>query len=155
MKHALLLAGLLWTMALPGQYAPAVPAANGVLGYWSTDAGSVLHIDHCSSGVCITIVTISKKAPGVIDERNPDASLRSRPVCKLDIGTGFTLSDPDHAVSGRIYDPESGKTYKAVMTSQGNALHLRGYVGFKAFGRTETWMRTAASAATCVGTTHR
>ena len=157
MRRVLL--GLLAAAALPAatcaQYAPSVPPANGVVGYWSTDAGSVLHIDHCGANVCITIVTISKKAPGVIDERNPDASLRSRPICKLVIGTGFTLKDPDHAENGHIYDPESGKTYKSVMTSDGNKLSLRGYIGVKAFGRSETWMRTSASAATCQGTTRR
>ncbi|GAA3755779.1 DUF2147 domain-containing protein [Terriglobus aquaticus] len=138
-----------------GQYAPAAPAQTGVLGYWSTDAGSVLHIDRCDGHVCITIVTISKKAPGVTDERNPDASLRSRPICKMAIGTDFALQDPDHAVDGKIYDPESGKTYKAAMTSEGNALHLRGYIGIKMFGRTETWQRTTGQYATCEGTTRR
>lgn len=155
MKYLAMLAGLLCAIGAHGQYAPSVPPGNGVLGYWSTNAGSVLHIDRCAAGVCITIVTISKTAPGVIDERNPDSGLRNRPICKLDIGNGFKLTDPNHAEDGRIYDPESGKTYKATMASDGNALHLHGYVGIKLFGRTETWMRTSESAATCVGTTHR
>lgn len=116
------------------QYAPAAPPATGVLGYWSTDAGSVLHVDNCGTEVCITVVTLSKKAPGVIDGHNPDPALRARPVCKLDIGTGFKLKDANHGVDGRIYDPESGKTYKSVITSDGNALNLRGYIGFKAVG---------------------
>ena len=137
------------------EYASSVPLADGVLGYWSTDAGSVLHIDHCGENVCITILTISQKAPGVIDAHNPEPALRERPICKLDIGTGFKLKDADHGVDGRVYDPESGKTYKAVMTSDGNSLYLRGYVGFKAMGRSQTWKRTSAASATCVGTTHR
>ncbi len=142
-------------LAASAEYAPAAPPAEGLLGFWSTDAGSVLHIDNCGPNVCITIMTISQKAPGVIDERNPDAGLRTRPICKLVIGTAFDLKDPTHAENGRVYDPESGKTYKSAMSSDGNTLHLRGYVGFKALGRTETWMRTPASSATCVGTTHR
>lgn len=137
------------------QYAPAGPSAEGVLGYWSTDAGSVLQIHPCGTAVCITIQTISQKAPGVVDGHNPDAALRTRPVCKLDIGTGFKLKDPDHAEDGRIYDPETGKTYKSVISSDGDELSLRGYIGFKALGRTETWKRTSAKYATCVGTTHR
>ena len=137
------------------QYAPAAPPATGVLGYWSTDAGSVLHIEPCGESVCITIVTISKKAPGVVDARNPDPALQTRPICKLQIGTGFRMKDADHGENGRIYDPESGKTYKSVLTSEGNELHLRGYVGFKALGRSQTWHRTAAEYATCEGTTRR
>ncbi len=137
------------------QYAPAVPPSEGIIGYWSTDAGSVLQIDHCGENVCITIRTISQKAPGVVDGRNPDAELRTRPVCRLQIGTGFNLTDPDHAEGGRIYDPESGKTYKSVMTSEANNLNLRGYIGFRALGRSQTWHRTSEQYATCVGTTHR
>ena len=141
--------------AADGQYAPAASPQTGVVGYWSTDAGSVLHIAPCGEHACITIVTISKKAPGVIDANNPDKSLRERPICQMAIGTDFDLKDPDHAVDGRIYDPESGKTYKSVMTSDGNSLHLRGYVGIKAFGRSQTWQRTTAQYATCHGTTQR
>lgn len=140
---------------LQAQFAPVAPPAVGVLGYWSTDAGSVLQIDRCGESVCVVIRTISQKAPGVIDARNPDPALRNRPICRLAIGTGFRLVDPTHAVSGRIYDPESGNTYKSVMTSVGNELNLRGYIGFKALGRTQTWHRTIEEAATCVDTTKR
>ena len=141
--------------SLYAQYAPSVARANGVLGYWSTNGGAVLHIDHCETGVCITVVTISQKAPGVIDGHNPDPALRSRPVCKMDIGSGFELKGANHGDKGRIYDPESGKTYKAAMTSDGNTLTLRGYIGFKALGQNQTWKRTSADSATCIGTTHR
>lgn len=137
------------------QYAPSVPPADGVLGYWSTDAGSVLHVDNCGAGVCITIRTISQKAPGVIDGHNPDPALRTRPVCKMDIGTGFQLKDADHGENGRIHDPATGKTYKSAISSDRNTLSVRGYIGIKAFGRSETWKRTSADYATCVGTTHR
>ncbi len=153
--RALLLTSLLPAFALPAQYAPSVPPSDGILGFWSTDAGSVLHVDHCGEHICITVVTISQKAPGVMDERNPDASMHSRPICKLNIGTDFDLKDADHAENGRVYDPEIGKTYKSAMFSEGNTLHLRGYIGFKALGRTQTWTRTSAQYATCVGTTHR
>ena len=137
------------------QYAPPAPPAEGVIGYWSTDAGSVLNVHACGSKVCIAIATISQKAPGVIDGHNPDPALRTRPVCHMDIGTEFTMKDPDHGDNGRIYDPATGKTYKSSLTSEGNTLHLRGYIGIKAVGRTETWKRTSAQYATCVGTTHR
>ena len=154
-RLALLSAACLLCSEAFGQYAPAAPPASGVLGYWSTNAGSVLHIDNCDQHVCITIVTISKTAPGVIDARNADPALQARPICQLVIGTGFDLKDADHAENGKIYDPESGKTYKSVLTSDGNTLHLRGYVGFKALGRTQTWSRTTAQYATCRGTTQR
>lgn len=155
MKILALLAAVCLVASADAQYAPAVPEANGVLGYWSTNAGSVLHIDHCGADVCMTIVTISQKAPGVVDGHNPDPALRERPVCKMVIGTGFTLKDADHGENGRIYDPESGKTYKSVIASDGNMLSVRGYIGVKALGRSQTWKRTSIRSATCVGTSHR
>jgi uncharacterized protein (DUF2147 family) len=136
-------------------YAPAAPPAEGILGYWSTNAGAVLQVKNCGDNICIEIMTISQKAPGVIDHNNPDASLRDRPVCHINIGTGLKLKDPNHAESGKIYDPISGKTYRAAISSDGNTLSLRGYIGIKAIGRSESWHRTPAESSTCVGTTHR
>ena len=155
MRFALLAVLSFLATAIHAQYAPAVAPTKGLLGYWSTDGGAVLHIDHCGTGVCITVVTISQKAPGVIDGRNPDPVLRSRPICKMEIGSDFQLKDMEHGEKGRIYDPESGKTYKAVMVSDANTLTLRGYVGFKALGRSQMWRRTSADSATCIGTAHR
>ena len=82
-----------------------------------------------------------------VDANNPDAALRTRPLCGLVIGTGFTLKDPTHAEDGHLYDPKTGKTYKGTLTSEGDRLKLRGYVGAKLFGRTAEWTRTTAPAA--------
>ena len=156
MTYLALLAGVFFVPVVGhAQYAATVPPAEGLLGYWSTNGGAVLHIDACGSGVCITVVTISQKAPGVVDGHNPDPALRTRPVCKMEIGSGFDLKDANHGEHGRIYDPESGKTYKAAIVSNGNNLSLRGYVGVKALGRNQSWQRTSAESATCVGTTYR
>ena len=103
----------------------------------------------CGGDVCASVVAISKTAPATNDGNNPDASLRSRPICNLMIGSGFHPRDVNHAEDGRLYDPESGKTYKGSMTADGSTLNLRGYIGFKAFGRSETWTRTDASQVTC------
>lgn len=54
-------------------------------------------------------------------------------------------TSPGHAEGGTLYDPKSGKTYRGEMTASGNALALRGYIGLKVFGRTETWTRTQAA----------
>lgn len=123
--------------------------SSGVLGYWRSPGGSVLRIAPCGGDVCATVVTISKTAPSTLDGNNPDKSLRNRSICNLQVGTAFHLVDADHAEDGKLYDPESGKTYKGSMTAAGSALNLRGYVGFKAFGRSETWARTDASQAGC------
>ncbi len=42
---------------------------------------------------------------------------------------------------GTIYDPESGSLYSCVVTMENDVLDIRGYVGVKALGRTDTWKR--------------
>lgn len=117
---------------------------SGVVGYWQEPGGSVLHIAPCGDAVCATLAKISKAAPTTMDRNNPDASLREKPLCGLTIGTGFRLDGTDKAEDGKLYDPKSGKTYQGTMRSEGDVLHLRGYIGIKAFGRSEDWQRTTA-----------
>ncbi len=122
---------------------PNLSAADphGLTGDWKTPGGSVVRLAPCANALCLRVVTLSPTAPGTIDANNPDPSLRARPLCNLEIGTGFT-ADGDHATGGHIYDPMSGKTYKANMKLDGDILNLRGYIGIAAFGRTESWQRT-------------
>lgn len=124
-------------------------APQGVQGFWREPTGSVLQISPCGEDLCATIVALSTKVPEELDTNNPDPSARTHALCGLRIGYGFHLADPTHADAGHLYDPKSGKTYKGTMTAEGNLLNLRGYIGIKAFGRSETWTRTDRSAATC------
>ena len=79
--------------------------------------------------------------PSRLDEKNPDPVLRSRPLRGLTILTGFRFDDGRWA-DGRIYDPNSGNSYRGTITVvDENTLDLRGYVGISLFGRTETWRR--------------
>ena len=76
------------------------------------------------------------------DELNPDPELRDRLLLGLTIMDGFTFAGDGKWKSGRIYDPNSGKTYKCKLTLvDANTLELRGYIGISLLGRTETWTR--------------
>jgi uncharacterized protein (DUF2147 family) len=76
------------------------------------------------------------------DDLNPDPALRDRLLLGLTIMDGFTYAGDGKWKSGRIYDPNSGKTYKCRLTLvDENTLELRGYIGFSLLGRTETWTR--------------
>ncbi len=119
----------------------AVGEGSGVLGVWHSKDGAKIDVHSCGSEVCVKLVKLSDDAPGTNDANNPDQSLRQRPLVGLEIGQGFRLADAAHAENGKLYDPKSGKTYHGTMSSDGDALNLRGYVGIKAFGRSETWMR--------------
>lgn len=95
------------------------------------------------------IVFLGPSAPSRVDNKNPDASLRSRSLCGLVIGTQFQASDSSHASGGRVYDPKSGNTYRGGMALDGEVLHLRGYVGLPLFGRTEVWRRNTVPFPPC------
>ncbi len=77
-----------------------------------------------------------------VDTKNPDESLRKRPLLNLEILKNFVYEGDQEYEDGTIYDPKSGKTYSCKMTLDGNnKLKVRGYVGISLIGRTEVWTR--------------
>jgi len=74
------------------------------------------------------------------DDKNPNKTLKTRDVLGIELLTNFSYDDGVYN-SGRIYDPESGKTYDCKMTLIGNDLKVRGYIGISLFGRTELFQR--------------
>ena len=122
---------------------------GGVLGQWLTPDGAAVEVYRCDAAVCLKLVALSKDAPSRVDVNNPDASLRRRSLCGLQIGSGFHLTDGNHAEGGQLYDPKNGKTYSGAMLSDGNNLKLRGYIGIWLFGRSEVWTRAHQNIAAC------
>jgi len=117
-------------------------------GLWNTEGhqGQV-EISNCADKLCGDLVWLAEpldvEGQPKLDRYNPDETLRSRPVQGLRIlwdmqptGDGRTWKD------GRVYDPESGKTYQGKITlEEPDVLKLRGFVGAPLFGRTSTWTR--------------
>jgi len=136
---------------------------DAVLGVWVTEinddgANSHVEIFNGDNGYECRIVWLSKPLygddetggePGTprLDHRNSDPALRSRPLMGLVLATGFEFNGKNKWEGGRIYDPESGKTYNAKITlkDQGT-LELFGYVkvGFAKLGRDTIWRRLVA-----------
>jgi uncharacterized protein (DUF2147 family) len=112
-------------------------------GYWETPTHTVLRVEPCGQDVCLRVVKLPPDAPATQDINNPDKSLRTRPICGLVVGTGFHSDGAGKLTDGHLYDPKSGHTYQGTITVDGDALHLRGYLGIALFGRSETWKRTA------------
>jgi uncharacterized protein (DUF2147 family) len=60
----------------------------------------------------------------------------------LQIINGFQFAGDNLWRNGKIYDPDSGKTYSAKATlASHDQLDLRGFIGVSLIGRTEKWTR--------------
>lgn len=138
--------------ALSLLFITAISGANGheIAGVWLNGDGDGLIELRVINGVLEGSIVGSpddpaQLKPSRLDEHNPDPALRQRPLRGLTILTGFDLADDGSWREGRIYDPNSGKTYRGTITPvDANTLKLRGYVGISLFGRTDTWRRYAS-----------
>lgn len=114
-------------------------AATPVSGRWLTENGkAIVQIGPCGKAVCGHISKIVKPTPGKphTDAYNPDEKLRNRPIEGLTILREF--SEAGSLWKGKIYDPESGKTYASKLTRNPNgSLKVQGCVAF--FCKTQTW----------------
>lgn len=123
----------------------AIPAqaAQPITGRWSTDEGkAIVQIAPCGREVCGRIEKIVKPTPGrpQTDIKNPDAALRSKPLVGTAILSGFR-EDGD-IWKGKIYDPESGKTYNSKVSRNGDGtLKVQGCIAFLCQTRTWTPLR--------------
>jgi uncharacterized protein (DUF2147 family) len=78
----------------------------------------------------------------LLDDKNPDPAKRKNLLLGLQILRDFKSSGLHLWTGGKIYDPESGSDYQCKMTLENeNTLHVRGFIGFSVFGRTDTWKR--------------
>ena len=78
----------------------------------------------------------------LLDDKNPDPAKRKNLLLGLQILRDFKTAGLHLWSGGEIYDPESGSDYQCKMTLENeNTLHVRGFIGFSVFGRTDTWKR--------------
>ncbi|MDO4692661.1 MAG: DUF2147 domain-containing protein [Porphyromonadaceae bacterium] len=116
-------------------------AADRLIGTYYT-AGAKGKVRISKQGNKYNGVLIWIKTPGALDSKNPDAAQRSKPLAGKLILTNFVYDGDDVWEDGKIYDPESGKTYSCKITrlSNGN-LKVRGFIGVSLIGRTTEWTR--------------
>ena len=122
-------------------------SADDIVGIWLTGGKEPAKIQVYKSSAKYYGQIVWLKNPETnghprLDKNNPDENLRSRQVIGLNILNGFRFDGEDEWNGGKIYDPESGKTYRCYISLKDkNTLKVRGYVGISLFGRTEIWVR--------------
>ena len=138
-------------MALLLATAPAAMAEGGVLGRWATPSvNAMVELAPCAeaSTLCGTIRwlwdAVDDKGQPRLDSRNADAGLRSRPLLGLSILSSLAPA-PDGGWAGRIYNPEDGQTYRAIVRQSGaDALLIEGCVLF--ICQKQVWRKASALA---------
>lgn len=131
MRLALLISSLFISMS-------AFAGADAIVGKWLTDDGKG-HIEvYQKDGKYFGKIVGGQKGESNVDQHNPDEALRSRPLVGLDVLTNLEFdADDNEWVSGKIYDPKKGKTYKAKAWMEDGNMHVRGSLAF--FGKTVVW----------------
>lgn len=122
--------------------------SDDIVGVWKNGEGTgMVQIYKTSDGKYngkIVWLKVPNKADGTprIDENNPDANLRLRPLKGLENLQSFTWVSDGIWENGTIYDPKVGKTYSCtIKMPDWYTLEVRGYIGVSMFGRTDVWKR--------------
>ncbi|OGX89193.1 DUF2147 domain-containing protein [Hymenobacter coccineus] len=138
---------LLVVLALAGSRLASAQTLSP-LGVWTNaEKKATFEIYKCGDKLCgkiVTLATPNDPATGKpkTDSQNPDPKLRSRPRLGLVFMQGFKYDDDNKWDDGKIYDPESGKTYSCYMKMESaNAMEVKGYIGFSLIGKSQAWTR--------------
>ena len=122
-------------------------SGTGIAGDWLTrDGKSIVRIERNGPTFTGAIVWLKDpEAPGggpKLDHMNPEPSRRGRNILGLVILRDLRSDQDGNWSGGRIYDPESGKTYRCEASLDGpDRVRIRGFVGIALLGRTEIWQR--------------
>jgi uncharacterized protein (DUF2147 family) len=126
------------TFATLAMAASAIAAPAPVTGRWLTEGRkAIVEVSTCGDSICGRVVKVlDPRAPkNATDIHNPDESLRKRPIEGLRILSSFEAGKSHW--NGRIYDPESGRTYRSELKREGNVLKVKGCWG--PFCKTQRW----------------
>ncbi len=121
-------------------------AADPVEGEWLTQAGTAkVRIAPCAAQpakMCGTVSWLKNPADAkATDANNPDPALRKRPILGLPMIRDFKPAAPGRWTGGKIYDPNSGKTYDSkISLNPDGTLKVEGCVVVVC--QAQTWRRS-------------
>lgn len=143
MIRSLILSAFVLTLTAFTAQAADAPDPTGL---WLTEnKRSVIKVDKCDAGICGKIHWIIKGGM-TTDSKNPDAKYRDKPMCGLQILSGFKQNTKNAKVweGGQIYKADEGEVYKAtVSVTSAEKMNVRGYVGMPLLGKSQNWTRVA------------
>ena len=113
-------------------------------GKWKTiddetgQAKSIVEITKKSNGTYVGKVSQLLIKPANANCTDCKDDRKNKPILGMEVIRDMK-KDGNEFTGGTITDPKSGKTYKCIITRDGDKLNVRGYVGFSFVGRTQTW----------------
>lgn len=149
MKHHLksVLKGVAAAGAVLAASAGVCAAEDPVEGFWMDSHGEViLQIYPCKESYCgkVAWLRLPLGPDGLLltDYRNPEPSLRARPVCGLEVLSGFKKQPDGTLADGTVYVSDYGMTfsgYAEMLNPQ--QVKVTGYVALPIFGQSEVWSK--------------
>jgi uncharacterized protein (DUF2147 family) len=127
---------VLWPQAT---FAQSQDSYNGF--WWNEDHSGIFEI-----------IVVDQNITGIsrwglkpdIDRHNPDPALQNRSLKDITFLWGFNYNLKKNTWhDGKVYDPDTGKTYSAKLQldKTANILKMRGYIGISLFGRSASFER--------------
>jgi uncharacterized protein (DUF2147 family) len=126
----------------------SVYSSNDIKGTWLTDNGqSVIEIYQKDSTQLVGEIvwmeqSTNEKGEPFIDKKNPNRSLRERPIMGLKILDNLVYQNGKW--HGSLYSPRRGRTVDAVLTMEDNNT-IMVEVSYRGITRKQIWTRTVVS----------
>ena len=117
-----------------------------ILGNWLTESkDGIIQISAASGGIYEGRI-VGGNHPGRLDEKNPDATLRSKPLRGEIILRNLRYDGDGKWSGGAIYEPDTGRSYKClVQLIAPDSLKVHGYIGISLLGKSQIWTRYLAT----------
>ena len=130
---ALITPVFLFAMPVTAQEGDSEIDPSDVVGVWKTHGDkSLVKVGPCEDSICGTLewfAELDSATAPILDSQNDDETLRTRELKGAAIIYGFKPTRKGWR-KGRIYDPESGKTYKSKVTRiASDKLRVEGCIG--------------------------
>jgi uncharacterized protein (DUF2147 family) len=117
---------------LIGVSSSSLVLADDPTGVWAMDNGKVtVQVSPCGGSLCGRIVAmkkpLDKHGRPKLDKDNPNPALRKRPVVGLTLFRSLKQTG-NNQWEGKIYVPDDGNTYSAVVNVSGDVMKVKGCV---------------------------
>lgn len=127
----------------------------GAAGLWLDNEGrAAIEIDRCDRSFCGRIVWLKEPNDTAgqpwVDLLNPLPSMRSTPICGLQIIGELKREVDGSFTGGWIYDPEQGKRFNVeIMPKSADIIEVLAYDKDKVLSETMAWTRLADTQSRC------